>query len=258
MSSFLLKFLPILALACILFSSCKSPQPEAGTKTETETPSLSKDDQQIWFKLESIHLKNVEFTKDTTFNQAINILKLRARELDTTPYTKPQNPPQQQDLSQFSHIHFGALKFKNVSLAEALNQICKGSKLTWEVKHGAIWFNKTPETEPAPELPDHNKILLIRLHAYQLGHLEFTEDISFQQAIDMLRLRYRDVDWATTKPVKSLTSRSKQDYAKFGNRKPGALVIKRMSMAEALDLICGRCGLKWKIEDGGVVFSEST
>ena len=153
MSSFLLKFLPILALACILFSSCKSPQQEPDAETKAETKA---------------------------------------------------------------------------------------------------------ETEPAPESPDDNNTLLIRLHAYQLGHLEFTEDISFQQAIDMLRLRYRDVDWATTKPVKSLTSRSKQDYAKFGNRKPGALVIKRMSMAEALDLICGRCGLKWKIEDGGVVFSEST
>ena len=149
MSSFLLKFLPILALACILFSSCKSPQQEPDAETKAET-------------------------------------------------------------------------------------------------------------EPAPESPDDNNTLLIRLHAYQLGHLEFTEDVTFEQTINILRLRYREVEWDVIKPVKSLTSRTKQDYAKFGNRKPGALVIKRMSMAEALDLICERCGLKWKIEDGGVVFSEST
>jgi len=113
-------------------------------------------------KLQRIQLTNVEFTDDTTVRQAINFLRLRARELDDTeldPGSKGINfvfrdrsvaaDPGLADLeggddgafddaNKIENIKLGELVLRNVPLEEALKQICSKTGLRFKVENFSV------------------------------------------------------------------------------------------------------------------------
>ncbi len=111
-------------------------------------------------KLQRIQLENVEFTEDATVKQAIDILRLRARELDNDeldPNKKGLNfvfrdrgvvgdaaPGGEDDGAGFldngkiENIKLGGLKLRNVPLGEALRQICEATGLRYKVENYSV------------------------------------------------------------------------------------------------------------------------
>jgi len=125
---------------------------------ETENPALY-----LRRKLQRIQLETVEFTADTTVRQAINFLRLRARELDKDeldPARRGLNfvfrdrgvkdggaagleEPEDDgggfgDSNKIENIKLGELNLRNVPLEEALKQICQKTGLRYKVENYSV------------------------------------------------------------------------------------------------------------------------
>ncbi len=130
--------------------------------TNSENPALY-----LRRKLQTIQLKNVEFTADTTVRQAINFLRLRARELDNgepDPERRGLNFVFRdrgisdnggaeigleeeeeddggggfEDNAKIENIKLGELNLRNVPLEEALRQICETTGLRYKVENYSV------------------------------------------------------------------------------------------------------------------------
>ena len=127
---------------------------------ETENPALY-----LRRKLQRIELETVEFTADTTVRQAINFLRLRARELDVEELDPGkrglnfvfrdrgvkdagaiglEDPEAGDDDGGFGdsdkieNIKLGELNLRNVPLEEALKQICQKTGLRYKVENYSV------------------------------------------------------------------------------------------------------------------------
>ncbi len=111
-------------------------------------------------KLQRIQLENVDFTEDATVKQAIDILRLRARELDNDeldPNKKGLNFVFRDrgvtldagaldgddgagflDTGKIENIKLGGLRLRNVPLGEALRQICEATGLRYKVENYSV------------------------------------------------------------------------------------------------------------------------
>ncbi len=127
---------------------------------ETENPALY-----LRRKLQRIQLETVEFTADTTVRQAINFLRLRARELDVDELDATKRGlnfvfrdrgvkgaqggldglDDEQDAGagfgdsdKIENIKLGELNLRNVPLEEALKQICQKTGLRYKVENYSV------------------------------------------------------------------------------------------------------------------------
>jgi tetratricopeptide (TPR) repeat protein len=114
--------------------------PPAEIKGKMEEGNLANDKQSITRqKLSNIQLPLVEFEDDATVRDAINFLRLRARELDTDEVN-----PENQGLNfalldeNIGDIKLGGLKIKDVPMEEALRQIAQLSGLRYKVNGDKI------------------------------------------------------------------------------------------------------------------------
>jgi general secretion pathway protein D len=119
-------------------------------------------------KLQSIMLPLVEFDDDATVRDAINFLRLRARELDIgelDPSKKGlnfvfRNPTVvdggegmgandgiAEEVSKIENIKIGGLKIRNVPMEEALRQICQKSGLRYKVENYSIVILKATDVD---------------------------------------------------------------------------------------------------------------
>lgn len=127
---------------------------------ETENPALY-----LRRKLQRIQLETVEFTADTTVRQAINFLRLRARELDNEELDASRRGLNFVfrdrgvkedgagglledegddagggfgDSDKIENIKLGELNLRNVPLEEALKQICQKTGLRYKVENYSV------------------------------------------------------------------------------------------------------------------------
>lgn len=125
-------------------------------------------------KLQSILLDVVDFDEDTTVRDAINFLRLRARELDTEeldPNKKGlnfvfRNPTvvdagaEMEDgnggagaggggaeADKIENIKLGSLKIRNIPMEEALRQICQNTGLRYKVENYSVVILKATDVD---------------------------------------------------------------------------------------------------------------
>ena len=134
-----------------------------GTTGSSVSPALEQRQ-----KLQTIVLPLVEFDEDATVRDAINFLRQRARELDTTqldPEKKGlnfvfRNPTVvdavdtlgdvtagSDESSKIENIQLGSLKIRNIPLEEALRQICQNTGLRYKVEDYSVVILKATDVD---------------------------------------------------------------------------------------------------------------
>ncbi len=119
-------------------------------------------------KLQSIMLDVVDFEEDTTVRDAINFLRLRARELDVNeldPNKKGlnfvfRNPTvvdagdemgegveASSEAGKIENIKLGTLKIRNIPMEEALRQICQNTGLRFKVENYSVVILKATDVD---------------------------------------------------------------------------------------------------------------
>lgn len=138
--------------------------------TPEKQKSLSKS-QLTRDRLQRIELENLEFTEDTTVRQAINFLRLRARELDTDEvdadkrglnfkfrdravsdsgldsFHESEEAGGFGDSSKIENIKVGELNLRNIPIEEALKQIAQKTGLRYKVEDEGIVLMRATDVD---------------------------------------------------------------------------------------------------------------
>lgn len=158
------------------------------------------------------------------------------------------------------------VKLKNVPVATVLQYLLDVRGLRYRIGQGIVEMRLMDE--PDEETPSQ-KLVRAKLNAIIIPRIDF-HDTTIEEAIDFLRQRGRELDHSSTLPERkgvsfvirkprlegSSTSSDAELDAEggLGDNEPGARRIKRwqaenIPLADALDELTRRAGLRWKIDD---------
>ena len=160
------------------------------------------------------------------------------------------------------------MKLKEVSFAEALDVLLLRGGLTWEVLNG--------ELVVAEIKLEGNAEVHLKLDRVKLENVEFTNNATFRQAINFMRLRARELDDGVPvnerglgfvfrgKSVKETDNLELDDEAEEGfggqdkieKRLMAELAMQHVSLREALTVICRRANVQWHVGEFRVIFSN--
>ena len=251
----------------------------------------------VMAKLNSIVIPKIDF-EDTTLEEAIDFLRLRAAELDSDgdPAKKgigfvvrrPRSAPLGNEGeasaaapgSDPGSLRIKQLRLKNVPLAEALKQICDMTNLRYKITDYGIAIvpaDAGGNDSPSPAMPSAAPAsgcayMTDTLRRIIIPKIDF-DDTTVEEAIDFLRMRAAELDTLELDPAKKGVNfvvrrprTSPNDSgrgATGGAGDPGALRIKDLRLRNvplgvALKYICDSAHLRYKVDDYAVTLVPQT
>lgn len=215
-------------------------------------------------KLNSIIIPRLDF-EDTTIEEAINFLRMRAMELDVKeldPMKKGLNfvirKPHPAPAGVAADLKIRELRLKNVPLGMALKYICDQTNLRYTVDDTAVVLSSPDEVDAkaaAPAVDAKAAAIQHKLKSIIIPKVDF-EDTPIEEAINFLRTRATELDVQELDPKKkglNFVIRSQR-----GGDAPiliNGLSLRNVSLGTVLKYICEQTNLSYTVDEVAVTLS---
>lgn len=227
-------------------------------ETPANTTPVSAADAEIIKKLSEMIVPSLEFS-DTPLSDAINFLRARCEELDTTTKDAAKKGVNILVVGEDTEDILITLKLKNIPMLEALRYTATivGGKMSIKRSVVVIELGKGTAAEGAPELTAEQrkagiKKLKEKLSSIQIPSLDL-KNTPFREVLAFLQQRSMELD-PEKDPAKKGINIVLED-GELANVEV-TLRLKNLSLGDALYFCCAKAGLEYAVEPGAVVISQ--
>jgi beta-lactamase regulating signal transducer with metallopeptidase domain len=211
-------------------------------------------------KLKAIIIPNIDF-EERTIKEVVDFLRLRIVELDTL-----ETDPKKKGINivlrlpkDMEEPQIDELRLRSVPAATALQYICDKTKLQYVVEEFAIVISPSAVEKPdgvAAEKSDEVSAMEKKLKAIIIPMIDI-EERTIKEVVDFLRLRIVELDTLETDPNKkgiNIVLRLPKDMEE---PQIDELSLRNVPAATALQYICDKTKLQYKVEEFAVVISPT-